>query len=74
MTFGEVVQFYQRADVLEARGDVGPCATCGKRFDAGEQFSMYMLKRHSPEHTRPGGILLCRQCTYLAMTTPSSGG
>jgi hypothetical protein len=74
VTFGEVVQFYQRADVLEALGDVGPCATCGKSFEPGEQFSMYMLKQHNPEHTRPGGILLCKQCTYLAMTTPSVGG
>jgi DNA-directed RNA polymerase subunit RPC12/RpoP len=53
---------------------VGPCATCGKSFEIGEQFSMYMLKTVNPEHTRPGGILLCRECSYKAMTTPSFGG
>ena len=72
MTFGEVVRFYQRADVLEARGDVGLCATCAKSFEPGEQFSMYLLKQTNPEYTRPGGILLCKKCSYVAMTTPDS--
>jgi hypothetical protein len=70
VTIGEVLRFYQRADVLEARGDVGACAGCGKHFDVGEQFSMYTLTQMNPEHTRPGGILLCKNCTHLVMTTP----
>jgi hypothetical protein len=70
VTIGEVLRFYQRADVLEARGDIGPCAGCGKHFDVGEQLSMYTLKKMNPEYTRPGGILLCKTCTHLALTTP----
>ena len=70
MTIAEINQFYERADVLEARGDVGPCAGCNKHFEIGEQFSMYMLKQTNPEYTRPGGILLCKACTYTMMVVP----
>jgi hypothetical protein len=70
MTLGEIKQFYERADVLEARGDVGPCAGCNKHFEAGEQFSMYMLKQTNPEYTRPGGILLCKKCSYTVIAAP----
>ena len=70
MTIGEINLFYERADVLEARGDVGLCAGCAKSFAVGEQFSMYMLKIHNPEYNRPGGILLCKACTYTALTSP----
>jgi hypothetical protein len=71
VTFAEIVLFYERADVLEARGDVGPCAGCGKSFDVGEQFSMYTLKQTNPEYTRPGGILLCKACTYAVIAAPN---
>ncbi len=71
MTATEILQFYERADVLEARGDVGPCAGCNKTFEIGEQFSMYMLKQTNPEYTRPGGILLCKACTYKVMALPN---
>jgi hypothetical protein len=70
MTIGEINMFYERADVLEARGDVGPCAGCAKTFEVGEQFSMYMLKHMNPEYTRPAGILLCKQCTYTVIASP----
>lgn len=70
MTIGEINMFYERADVLEARGDVGPCAGCAKTFEVGEQFSMYMLKHMNPEYTRPAGILLCKKCTYTVIASP----
>jgi hypothetical protein len=70
VTFAEIIRFYERSDVLEARGDVGPCAGCDKSFDVGEQFSMYLLRQTNPAYTRPGGILLCRACKYTVMTTP----
>jgi hypothetical protein len=70
MTMAEILTFYERADVLEARGDVGPCAGCAKSFELGEQFSIYMLKETNPEYTRPAGVLLCRLCTYKPITTP----
>jgi hypothetical protein len=70
VTLSEVIRFYERADVIEARGDIGPCAGCAKSFEVGEQLSMYLLKVHNPEYNRPGGILLCKNCTHTVLTTP----
>ena len=70
MLFSDVIDFYQRADILEARADVGPCATCRKRFEVGEQFSMYLLKDGRPTRKFPEGILLCKKCTYIVIAAP----
>ncbi len=68
MTIADVVDFYERSAVLEAKGGEEPCTGCDKVLEKDEAFSYYEIAgRPRTPRALPPNINLCQKCTFLVM-------